>query len=71
MASQATSFPIFENAARPDISPEDGYDLVENAKILFDDYSVMYVHGVGAYEGASTIGNLLHYHIPERQIYII
>ena len=50
------AFPIFENFNLPEASPKDGYDIISNAEVLFDESSVLNVHGVTRMVGPDAIG---------------
>ena len=58
-AAPGSAFLIFENRLMPDLSPPDGQSIIDNAKILFDDHSVMHIQGVGTFPGAAGIGSYL------------
>ena len=49
-------FPVFENTADP-YSPKDETEILENSHFVYDEFSSMYIHGIGEYFGPTSIAN--------------
>lgn len=56
LGSDTKGFPTSEDYASP-FSVRDATELVENSYVMFDDESLMTIHGVGVYKGPVAIGS--------------
>eukprot|EP00466_Bigelowiella_natans_P016928 jgi/Bigna1/90432/estExt_fgenesh1_pg.C_700065 len=50
------AFPVFEDLNLPYLTPEDGFEIIDNAHLSYDSLSTMFIQGIGKYVGSSSIG---------------